>query len=221
MQETLGDGTATIAFQTQHGVHYDVQHGTRGSASPVVRGSDGRDCPMSRLDGDLFRTEAYAQNEIEGIACSPKAQLDLIDGFAEGDIQPPRSERAADRPEARADRGGPPPARRGDHRRRAACEAELPSVTEALKGIDLGASGSQNPDHERVRAHEAKVQRGREQAAMSALSVELGMSGVVLDAFARDAVQRPGRAVEGDLERGAHGEIFSIRARACRGSPAP
>ncbi len=202
--EVLGDGTAEVAFQTQHGARYTASR-TRGS-EPVVRNAEGEIVSVS-LDGDLFKIEAYAQNEIEGIARSPKAQRDLIDGFVEADIRPiDQSVQQLDRKltQCAATLRRLADEIAGD----AASEAELPSVTEALKGIDLGGSDPQKPDTDRVRAHEARLLRGREQAAMTTLAGELAGVRGALDAFARDALQKLGRAVEGDLERGPRGEAF-------------
>ena len=84
IQAILGGRTATVSFLTQHGAAYTSSR-TYG-APPVVRGANSEVVPVS-LDGDLFKIDAYAQNEIEGIARSPKAQLDLIDKFAEADIR--------------------------------------------------------------------------------------------------------------------------------------
>ena len=158
------------------------------------------------LSGELFRIEAYAQNEIEGIAKDSAAQLALIDKFAEADVR--RLDETVDQIERQL-------IENAARRRRleeeiaedAGREAQLPSVVEALKGVDLGGASTEMRQ-ERERAHEAKVARGRERAAMQALAGELEAVRGALDGFARDAREKLSRAVEGDLERGAHGEIF-------------
>ncbi len=202
---TLGAGWVTVRVRTRHGARYTC---TRSYGSePVIRGENGEVASVS-LDGDLFQIDAYAQNEIEGIAKSPSAQLALIDKFAEAEIR--RIDDALAQIDGRLRENAAVRRRlEGEIADDAAREDELPSVIEALKGVDLGGDADpRGPSQDRTRAHEAKVQRGRERAAMAALASELESARVALDAFTRDALKKLSRAVEGDLERGGHAEIF-------------
>jgi hypothetical protein len=206
IEGTLGTGTATVVVRTQHAARYTSSR-TPGS-EPVVKDENGNVVDVN-LVGELFQIQAYAQNELEGIAKNAASQLALVDSFADAEI------RAIDDAVSQIERKVVENAARlrrlkADVAEDAARERELPAVSEALKGIDLGgASGKDAAARmERERAHEAKVQRGREHAAMVSLAAELGAVHKGLDAFVRDALQKLSRGVEADLERGARGEVF-------------
>ena len=149
------------------------------------------------------------RNELEGIAKSAASQLALIDGFADAEIRAiddavAQVERKVMESAARLRRLG---AEVGED---AAREKELPAVTLALKGMDLGGATDASAAVRRERGAGARREgsAGTEHAAMDALAAELDAVHKGLDAFVRDALQKLGRSVEADLERGPHGEIF-------------
>ncbi len=186
---TLGTGHAIACVRTQHGAGYTSDR--RAGAEPRITSTDsGAHAPVS-LDGELFKIQMLAQNEIHGMADDPAAQLTLLDEFAttqiraledgiahvEGKLTLNAAE--VSRLEAEIDDVG--------HK-----TSELPSVVAALQA--LTETAGPNADEAR-RAHEAKVLRGREQATLRGLRDDLRAVLAGADAFEVDARRRLGAAM--------------------------
>ena len=81
---TLGTGRLVAGVRTQHGPRYTCER--RGGEQPRVTDESGEHAPVS-LDGELFTIEMYGQNEIQGMAENPVAQLALLDKFAAAELR--------------------------------------------------------------------------------------------------------------------------------------
>jgi hypothetical protein len=202
VKATLGPGTIELGIRTHHGVPYKVVRAY--GEPPRVYGADGALADVS-LDGELFKVHAYGAGSLAAIARSPRAQLELIDGFAEAEVRRVTEEiRSVERHLVQ----------NAAERRRLAREIEeaetrtgdLASVAEALKGIGLGVAGANA--EEAGKAHERKIARGRERTAMTALGAEISAALAALDAFAGGTLRRLAATVEGELARGANAEVF-------------
>jgi energy-coupling factor transporter ATP-binding protein EcfA2 len=207
---TLGAGRVLASVRTQHGQRYTTERRAGGEAR--VTGENGERATVS-LDSDLFKIEIYAQNEIQNMAENPAAQLALIDKFSAAEIRDlddriAQVERRLTLNAAEIKRLDAEIADAGDR------TGDLPSVAAALHALTEAAGP--NAD-EATRAHEAKVLRGREQAALRGLRDELRIVLTAAGAFEVDARRRLGAPLSPALAASANRAVLD---RAHAGSQA-
>ncbi|HEY2514843.1 MAG TPA: ATP-binding protein [Polyangiaceae bacterium] len=206
VSDNLGPGTVTVRVRTRHGVEYAISR-SYGDAAPKVVNAAGERVDVS-LDGELFRLDAYAAKEIEGIGDDPVAQLALLDRFAPSEMR--RFAQAEEDVLRRiAQSGGEIDRLRGEIEADLGREAELPTVLEALKGMTLGDPLAGD---ELAKAEARRPARGREQNAMKGLAGEVAHAQRAFDQLAQDVQRRLAAATVADLE-GAEDPIGPIFRR--------
>ncbi|HEY2510744.1 MAG TPA: AAA family ATPase [Polyangiaceae bacterium] len=185
---TLGRGLGTARVRTKHGKGYVSER--RAGAPARVATESGEHAPVS-LDGELFRIDFYAQNEIFGMAEDKAAQLALLDKFAEPEIRALTDEIA--QLDRRLDQNAAVLARlQEDIESGAERTTELPSILAALQALTDGAG----PDASEARhAHAGKVLRGKEKALLRALREDQRAVTAAADAFEAEARRRLDRAL--------------------------
>src|SRR5215472_12548487 len=157
VKANLGNGRLTIELRTKMDMRYTA--GCSAHEAVQVLNEVGTAVPISLDRDQLFGADVFSQNEIEEIASSPAAQLELLDRFQEHDTV------AIDRELEQLQRQlnqssidlGRMDQELDDARVRA---SELPVLQEKLKGF----AEVTGPDAERINgAHAAKSQRAREE----------------------------------------------------------
>ena len=156
IKANLGAGRINVELRTKTGMRYTAGRGI-GDSVQVVN-ENGVAVPVALDRDQIFSADVFSQNEIEEIACSPAAQLELLDRFEEKDAASIRREieqltQELDRStvllrrldEEVADLHGK--------------ASEVPVLEERLKGL-VTITG---PDATKINAaHEAKARRARE-----------------------------------------------------------
>jgi ABC-type multidrug transport system ATPase subunit len=212
----LGHGKITVGLCSQHGVKLTVSRTLH--QAPVVKNAQGQRVDMA-LDGELFRIEAYQQGELKDIAATPASLLALVDGFAPEETRQASEAIAATLHQLERNATD---LRRLDLELAGAEDqlGEMASVEAALAAV-VEAPGPEGAcpapprrgppeDAEASRAaHEAKIVRGREAAALAGLARETGAAKSAIHALAADVLRRLGGAVEGAHERGPNGALFA------------
>ncbi len=217
----LGHGKITLGLCSQHGVRLTASRTL--NQAPVVKNAQGQAVDMA-LDGELFRVEAYQQGELKEIAATPASLLALIDGFAPEETRQASEAIAAalhllERNATELGRLDLELAGAEDQvGEKTSVEAALAAVVEAAPpghGPRQDAASpappgrAPHPDAAASRAaHEAKVVRGREEAALAGLARETGAAKNAIHAVTLDVLRRLGGAVEGAHERGTNGGLF-------------
>ena len=84
IKKNLGTGRVRVHIETKHGVRYVVERAIGGA--PQVFTPEGELVGAS-LERDLFRIDAYSQDEIETVALDRASQLALVDRFAENELR--------------------------------------------------------------------------------------------------------------------------------------
>jgi AAA domain len=202
LRSNLGVGRVTVKVRTSHGRVFT----SRRSAGepPCVRDDEGNVVPVS-LNGELFKIDAYGQSEIEKMGDSPLAQLTLLDKFAAVDVK--RATDAIAQIDRRLSTNAAEMKRLdGEIADAEESVGDLPSIEAALAGLDAAAG----PDAaEAKRAHDAKVLRGRERAAIDTVAKEIATVERALAATTSEARRRLGSAVHAQLEGGANGALLT------------
>lgn len=157
VKANLGNGRLSIELRTKTDMRYTA--GRNAHESVQVLNEVGTAVPISLDRDQIFGADVFSQNEIEEIASSPAAQLELLDRFQEQEtvaigreleqVQRQLDQSSIDlrRIDEEVD----------DARGRA---SELPVLQEKLKGL-AEVSG---PDANRINAaHAAKSERSREE----------------------------------------------------------
>lgn len=157
IKANLGNGRLRIELRTKTDMRYTAGRGAHETVQ--VLNEVGTAVPISLDRDQIFGADVFSQNEIEEIAASPAAQLDLLDRFQEHQTV------AIDRELEQLDRQLEQSSRDlrlideqiDDARVRA---SELPVIEEKLKGLAEVAG----PDANRINAaHAAKSLRAREE----------------------------------------------------------
>lgn len=157
VKANLGNGRLKIELRTKTDMRYTA--GRSAHESVQVLNEVGTAVPISLDRDQIFSADVFSQNEIEEIASSPAAQLELLDRFQEHktvaiDRELELLERQLDQSSADLRRMDEDV---DDARVRA---SELPVLQEKLKGLAEAAG----PDSNRINAaHAAKSQRAREE----------------------------------------------------------
>ena len=203
VKSNLGSGRLEIEVRTKTDMRYTAGRGAQETVQ--VLNEVGTPVPISLDHDQIFSANVFSQNEIEEIASSAKAQLELLDRFEEQEtkaiereleqLQRELAQSSADlrRVDQEAD----------DARVKA---SELPVFQEKLKGLAEVAG----PDADLINAaHTAKVQRSREEKIPELMTVALEK--LLREMAASQASFSTG--VEAQLDPqilgGANGELFS------------
>jgi hypothetical protein len=200
VKANLGNGRISVALRTKTDMRYTA--GRAANESVQVLNEAGTAVPISLDRDQIFGADVFSQNEIEEIASSPAAQLDLLDRFQEQeaitiardleDLQRQLDQSSADlrRLDEEID----------DLRGRA---SERAVIEEKLKGlVEVGG-----PDASRINAaHEAKTARSREEkvselvvTALQRLAREIAASEAAFQTTVEahlDGALRPGANLE-------------------------
>ncbi len=227
IKANLGHGRLRIELRTKTDMRYTAGRGAHETVQ--VLNEVGTAVPISLDRDQIFGADVFSQNEIEEIASSPAAQLELLDRFQEHETV--AIDRELEQLQRQLDQSGVDLRRIDqeidDSRVRA---SELPVLQEKLKGLAEVAG----PDANRINAaHAAKSQRTREEkvpelivATLQKLIRDIGSSQSAfqssveaqLDDQIRQGVNRElFQAVQADLEafsRHLAGTVQSIEKEA-------
>ena len=83
VKANLGSGRIAVAIQTKTGMRYTADRADNESVQ--VLNELGTAVPISLDRDQVFSADVFSQNEIEGIALNPSAQLELFDRFREAE----------------------------------------------------------------------------------------------------------------------------------------
>jgi len=157
VKANLGNGQLRIELRTKTDMRYTA--GRSAHESVQVLNEVGAPVPISLDRDQIFGADVFSQNEIEEIASSPAAQLELLDRFQEREAV--AIDRELEQLQRQLDQSSVDLRRfdeeLDDARGRA---SEMPVLQEKLKGLAEVAG----PDASRINAaHAAKSQRAREE----------------------------------------------------------
>lgn len=204
VKANLGNGRLSIALRTKTDMRYTA--GRAANESVQVLNEAGTAVPISLDRDQIFGADVFSQNEIEEIASSPAAQLELLDRFQEqqaisiarelAQLQRQLEQSTIDvrRLDEEID----------DLRVKA---SEIPVIQEKLKGLaEVGG-----PDAARINAaHAGKGARAREEkvpelviAALQKVAREIGAS----DAAFQASVEAH---VDGTVREGVNHDVFQL-----------
>jgi len=157
VKANLGNGRLKIELRTKTDMRYTAGRGAHESVQ--VLNEVGIAVPISLDRDQIFGADVFSQNEIEEIAASPAAQLELLDRFREHETV--AIERELEQLQRQLDQSSVELRRIDEEVDDARVRAsELPVLQEKLKGLAEVAG----PDANRINAaHVAKSQRAREE----------------------------------------------------------
>jgi len=192
----LAGGRLEVALQTEDGLRYVV---TRSAGEPpLVLTEDGQPTDLSPHSPSLFQPQVFSQNEVEAIADSPQAQLELLDSFESKGIAA-INENIEKLLGELADNGGQV---EGLHQKIASLTdeaANLPVVGERLAKFGTGSGTDQSALN---KAHKDKALRDREDRMLDAAQRSVHELSAALGSHL-SALAKPIAALgEGDLARG-------------------
>ncbi len=202
VKANLGNGRLKIEIRTKTDMRYTA--GRSAHETVQVLNEMGTAVPISLDRDQIFGADVFSQNEIEEIASSPAAQLELLDRFQEQETV--TIDRELEQLQRQLDQSSTDLRRIDqevdDARVRA---SELPVLQEKLKGLAEVAG----PDANRINAaHTAKSQRAREEkvpdliiAALQKLVREIGSSESAFQAGV-------GAQFDTQIRQGANRELF-------------
>lgn len=202
VKANLGNGRLRIELRTKTDMRYTA--GRSAHETVQVLNEVGTAVPISLDRDQIFGADVFSQNEIEEIASSPAAQLELLDRFQEHETV--AIDRELDQLQRQLDQSSVDLRRIDqevdDARVRA---SEQPVLLEKIKGLAEVAG----PDANRINAaHAAKSQRAREEkvpelivAALQKLVRDIGSS--------QSAFQAGIEAqLDSQIRQGANRELF-------------
>jgi energy-coupling factor transporter ATP-binding protein EcfA2 len=157
VKANLGNGRLTIELRTKTDMKYKAARSVDDTVQ--VLNEIGIAVPISLDRDQIFGADVFSQNEIEEIASSPAAQVELLDRFQES--QTTAIDRDLELLQRQLDQSSTDLRRIDEEVDDARVRAsELPVVQEKLKGLAEIAG----PDADRINAaHASKSQRAREQ----------------------------------------------------------
>jgi AAA domain len=202
VKANLGNGRLRIEIRTKTDMRYTA--GRSANETVQVLNEMGTAVPIS-LDGDqIFGADVFSQNEIEEIASSPAAQLELLDRFQE--YETVTIDRELEQLQRQLDQTSTDlrhiDQEVDDARVRA---SELPVLQEKLKGLAEVAG----PDANRINvAHAAKSQRAREEKVPDLIIAALQK--LVRDIGSSESAFQTGVGAQFDaqIRQGANRELF-------------
>ena len=157
VKANLGNGRLRLELRTKTDMRYTA--GRSAHESVQVLNENGTAVPISLDRDQIFSADVFSQNEIEEIASSPSAQLELLDRFQEHKTI--EIDRELEQLERQLDQSSSDLRRIDEEVDDARVRAsELPILQEKLKALAEIAG----PDANRINAaHAAKSQRAREE----------------------------------------------------------
>lgn len=157
VKANLGNGRLQIELRTKTDMRYTAGRGAHESVQ--VLNEMGTAVPISLDRDQIFGADVFSQNEIEEIASSPAAQLELLDRFQERETV--AIDRELEQVHRQLDQSSVELRRIDEEVDDARVRtSELPVVQERLKGLAEVAG----PDADRINAaHAAKSLRAREE----------------------------------------------------------
>ena len=157
VKANLGNGRLRLELRTKTDMRYTA--GRNAHESVQVLNENGTAVPISLDRDQIFSADVFSQNEIEEIASSPSAQLELLDRFQEHKTI--EIDRELEQLERQLDQSSSDLRRIDEEVDDARVRAsELPILQEKLKALAEIAG----PDANRINAaHAAKSQRAREE----------------------------------------------------------
>ena len=157
VKANLGNGRLKIELRTKTDMRYTA--GRSAHESVQVMNEVGTAVPISLDRDQIFGADVFSQNEIEEIASSPSAQLELLDRFQEHETV--AIDRELQQLQRQLDQSSVDLRRIDEEVDDARVRAsELPVLQEKIKGLAEVAG----PDANRINAaHAAKSQRAREE----------------------------------------------------------
>ena len=202
VKANLGNGHLRIELRTKTDMHYTA--GRSAHESVQVLNEVGTPVPISLDRDQIFGADVFSQNEIEEIASSPAAQLELLDRFQERDAV--AIDRELEQLQRQLDQSSVD-LRRIDEEVEDACgrASELPVLQEKLKGLAEVAG----PDASRINAaHAAKSQRTREERVPGLMIVALQR--LVREMRSSQSAFQAGVGAQLDIQirQGANRELF-------------
>jgi predicted ATP-dependent endonuclease of OLD family len=204
VKANLGNGRLQIELRTKTDMHYTAGRGAHESVQ--VLNEIGTAVPISLNRDQIFGADVFSQNEIEEIAASPAAQLELLDRFQERETV--AIDRELEQIHRQLDQSSVELRRIDEEIDDARVRSsELPVVQEKLKGLAEVAG----PDANRINAaHAAKIQRAREEkvpelmiSALQKLVREIRASQSAFQAFAE-------AQFDTQIRQGANRELFQV-----------
>ena len=203
VKSNLGSGRLEIELRTKTDMRYTAGRGAHESVQ--VLNEVGTPVPISLDRDQIFSADVFSQNEIEEIASSPKAQLELLDRFQEQEtitIERELEQLERQLGQSTADLHSID-LEIDDARVKA---SELPVFQEKLKGLAELAG----PDANRINAaHTAKSLRSREEKVAELIT--LALQKLIREMAASQSSFRTG--VEAQLDShvllGANQELFN------------
>jgi energy-coupling factor transporter ATP-binding protein EcfA2 len=202
VKANLGNGRLTIEVRTKMDMRYIASCSAYESIQ--VLNEAGRAVPISLDRDQIFGADVFSQNEIEEIASSPAAQLDLLDRFQENETA--AIERELEQLQRQLDQSSVDLCRIDQEVDEARIRAsEVPVLEEKLKGFAEVAG----PDAERINAaHAAKSQRAREEKVpefiMATLQKLVREMGLAQSSFETEIEAQ----FDSEIQQGANREVF-------------
>ena len=202
VKANLGNGRLRIEIRTKTDMRYTA--GRSAHDTVQVLNEMGTAVPISLDRDQIFGADVFSQNEIEEIASSPAAQLELLDRFQEHETV--TIDRELEQLQRQLDQSSTDLRRIDQEVDGARVRAsEMPVLEEKLKGLAEVAG----PDANRINAaHAAKSQRAREEkvpdlilAALQKLVREIGSSESAFQAGV-------GAQFDTQIRQGANRELF-------------
>jgi len=203
VKSNLGGGRLEIELRTKTDMRYTA---TRGAQEAVqVLNEVGTPVAISLDRDQIFSADVFSQNEIEEIASSPKAQLELLDRFQEQETK--AIERELEQLQRELGQSSADLRHVDQEVDDARVKAsELPVLLEKLKGLAELAG----PDAARINgAHTAKGQRAREEKVPEL--IRLALERLLREMAASQVSFRTGVEAQLDSQilEGANGELLS------------
>jgi energy-coupling factor transporter ATP-binding protein EcfA2 len=204
VKANLGNGRLQIELRTKTDMRYTAGRGAHESVQ--VLNEMGTAVPISLDRDQIFGADVFSQNEIEEIASSPAAQLELLDRFQERETV--AIDRELEQIHRQLDQSSVELRRIDEEIDDARVRAsELPVVQEKLKGLAEVAG----PDADRINAaHAAKSQRAREEkvpelmiSALQKLVREIRASHSAFQGFVE-------AQLDTQIREGANRELFRV-----------
>jgi energy-coupling factor transporter ATP-binding protein EcfA2 len=202
VKANLGSGRLAIDLRTKTDMKYTA--GRSAHDTVQVLNEVGTAVPISLDRDQIFGADVFSQNEIEEIASSPAAQLELLDRFQES--RTAMIDRDLELLQRQLDQSSTDLRHIDEEIDDARVQAsELPMLQEKLKGLAEVAG----PDADRINAaHAAKSQRAREQKVPDLTIAALQK--LVRDISASQSSFQSGVQAQLDIQirQGANRELF-------------
>lgn len=203
VKANLGTGRISVELRTKTNMRYTAGRGAGESVQVLNEANEA--VPISLARDQIFGADIFSQNEIEDIASSPAAQLELLDRFQEQEAV--AISRNLEQLHRQLDQSGMDlqhlDEEIDDLRSKA---SELTVIEEKLKGlVQIGG-----PDAARINAaHEAKNARTREERVPEILIAALQRVTREADASQAAFLASVGAQLDNMVREGVNREVFT------------